>query len=198
MALTYRRAEELFATARYPEQGKPLAGNTRLHMAGDTTYRVTLYGSTIVRIYPDNTYQLYAGGWPSQLTQSRLNEFAPARIYSGRVRGDIHSQWYIWHPSDLVTDPKPVKCRGCHGTGKVWPRTAYEGAYSCSYCNGTGVTDAGSHQVPHLFEDGIQVDETGAVIDTDGRSYLARYALMSHPYKRLPRPRGGSGRKGAW
>lgn len=188
MAMTYAEGTALMARCRDLGRGKPIAPHTRLRWESSGApppLAITLYGHLIIRIYPDNTYWLASGYWASPLTKQRLNTFSPAHIAGAKLRGDLHSEWYVWHESDLITDPKISVCRYCSGTGSL----AGHPEYPCGPCYGTGDRDYGSRQVPHKFHDGILVDKTGAVIDPDGRDYLARFALMSNPGKRLP-PRG--------
>lgn len=92
--LEYRDAERLFATAKVPENGKPLQNNTRLYKScGEfgECYEVWLHATPVVTIYKDGTYVLKTGGWATVTTKDRLNTYAPGMIFQeSRV-------WY-WSP----------------------------------------------------------------------------------------------------
>lgn len=201
--MTFADAEKLLATARNPEKGKPLANNTRLVPWGPDRFAILFHHTYVVTIHRDGTYTLCNEGWDTATTKQRINEYGPARVYSAKLPGDYSSRWYIWHDSDVVTPPKMHKCRTCHGQnhyyaedrcyGPGWDYTkpgypklaecAHGEKYAhslgvhrheCRNCNGTGLVDVGSKQVPHVFSwDGVRVDGTGRVLDENTEEYLS-------------------------
>jgi hypothetical protein len=86
--MTHAEAARKFATARNPNDGKPLQNNTRLHKRGND-YAVRLHSTDVVTIHANGTYTLNTGGWYSRTTKERINEYSPARAY--QLRG----KWYI-------------------------------------------------------------------------------------------------------
>ena len=75
--MRYAEAEETFATARFPDRGKPLPGaKVRLHRDGDN-YLVEYHDHPVVTIHRDGTYLLDYGGYPSNMTAIRMKEYAP-------------------------------------------------------------------------------------------------------------------------
>lgn len=93
--LEYRDAERLFATARNPQNGKPLQNNTRLfhNVYGEygECYEVWLHATPVVAIYKDGSYVLKTNGWTTVTTKDRLNTYAPGMVFqSDRI-------WY-WSP----------------------------------------------------------------------------------------------------
>lgn len=50
---------------------------------------VKLHNTEVVKIYPDNTYELNAGSWYSVTTKDRINSYSPVRIYQKDY------SWYV-------------------------------------------------------------------------------------------------------
>ena len=100
--MTYEKAKELFATARYPEKGKPVANNTRLFDRG-THFAVRLHETDVVDIYPDGTYRVRTGGWQTVTTKERINSFSPCRVSQTNGVWYIHPPLGVWDP-DMETD----------------------------------------------------------------------------------------------
>lgn len=87
--MNYSQAEELFSTARNKRAGKPIANNTRL-FKDDEVFRIKLWDTDIVKIYPDNVFELFSGGYRTQTTKERINQF----IENGYVY-QKNNTWYI-------------------------------------------------------------------------------------------------------
>lgn len=81
--LTYQQAEALFATAKDKERGKPLLGNTRLYKRPGY-YGIVLYKTEIVKIFPDNIFELDSGGYHTKTTKERINTYAPITLYADK------------------------------------------------------------------------------------------------------------------
>jgi len=94
---------DVFATARYPEQGKPLARNTRLYQDGDgptTSYRVKLHATNVVTRHADGTATLANGGWNTPTTMDRISTYGSSHVFSER------GTWYV-HLQPDPDDPRP-------------------------------------------------------------------------------------------
>ena len=81
--ITFERAQEIIESQQ--KRGldkKKLANNTYL-MKTDC-FVIQLHNTHIIKIYPDDTYELNTEGWQTVTTKDRLNEFSPARIYQKR------------------------------------------------------------------------------------------------------------------
>lgn len=170
--MNHNEAAALFATARYPHQGKPLGGNTRLHKRGDN-YAVCLYGTDVVTFLPDGRIVLDSGRWRTVTTQARIHEFAaPVRVYGDPTSSERPCPWVIASHTIGHTAPKVQKCRVCHGTGLVprygrWAQVTDEQraeTRTCGRCGGEGVRDYGSKPLHPPFHDGIVVDASGHVV----------------------------------
>jgi hypothetical protein len=61
---------------------KKLANNTYL-MKSDC-FVIQLHNTNIIKIYPNDIYELNTEGWQTVTTKDRLNEFSPADIYQKR------------------------------------------------------------------------------------------------------------------
>lgn len=83
--LTFAECEKINSTRR----SNKLAGHTYLVRIDDDTYAVRLYSTDIVRIHRDGTYELNSGGYMTDTTKRRINEFAPVHVYA---RG---GEWYL-------------------------------------------------------------------------------------------------------
>lgn len=78
--MTYKEAAEIFATAKWPEKGKPLENNTRLFKRSDD-YAVQLHQTDVVTIHKDGTYTLRTDSWQTLTTKDRINKYAPVTVY---------------------------------------------------------------------------------------------------------------------
>lgn len=87
--MNYSQAEELFSTARNKRAGKPIANNTRL-FKDDEVFRIRLWETDIVKIYPDDIFELFSGGYRTYTTKERINKF----IENGYVY-QRNNTWYI-------------------------------------------------------------------------------------------------------
>lgn len=95
--LNYEKAKAIFATARWPSYGKPIANNTRIFRRRndwDTTakaspglkdsYAVRLHYTDVVEFLQNGNVILRSGGWHTVTTCSRINIYAPCSLYSHR------------------------------------------------------------------------------------------------------------------
>lgn len=72
---------------------KKLENNTYLHQIDEDTFGVKLHNTDVVLIHSDGTYTLNTGGYETNTTKSRINEYAPTRIFQ-------HKR--IWYLDDNV------------------------------------------------------------------------------------------------
>jgi len=86
--LTHSEATELFNTARDKEAGKPLYANTRLVKRGEN-YAIRLHYTDVVTICKNGTYVLRSGGWQTNTTKARINQYSPVGIYQEKF------VWYL-------------------------------------------------------------------------------------------------------
>ena len=80
---TYKQASEEFAKARDKAKGKLLADNTRL-VARAGYFAIVYHKTEIVKIYPNDTYELNSGGWHTYSTKERLNAFSPVNLWANK------------------------------------------------------------------------------------------------------------------
>lgn len=79
--ITYEEVAKLFATARSPEKGKPIANNTRIYKRGDE-YEIVLHQTAVVSVLPEGKYIIRTGGWNTLTTRDRLNRYAPGHFFT--------------------------------------------------------------------------------------------------------------------
>lgn len=90
--MTFEDAEKIFATARYPDCGKPLAKHTRLYRIDSkygAEYLICFWYTNILTIRSNGVYILNSGGHRTKTTKSRLNEYSPVFIFQE------NRLWYV-------------------------------------------------------------------------------------------------------
>lgn len=99
--MNYSQAEELFATARDPSDGKPLKFKTRLFKDGGGVFKIWHYDSNIIRLHPNGDVEI-ATGWISVTTIDRIKQYTGFRVskmvvpsYNGNST-DLDKEWVIW------------------------------------------------------------------------------------------------------
>ena len=133
--MTYEQAQEIFATARNKEAGKPVGHNTRLHLLDNGNYAIRFWNTNIVVIRKDGNYVLNSGGWRTMTTKDRINSFAPCLISQTN---------YIWYVYPSVDDAPNLDYNdpGYDEAWEAWREQRRATKYP-------------------LFEDGIVIDGTG-------------------------------------
>lgn len=58
-----------------------LANNTYLERCGSRQFGIYLHGTRVVTISANGTYTVTTGGYKTETTKDRINEFSPARIF---------------------------------------------------------------------------------------------------------------------
>lgn len=92
--MNFDRAHEVFRTARYPDNGKPLQDkNTRLYKAasGDH-YVVKYYDTEIVKIFSDGSCQVSTGSRATKTVKARIWQYAGCLVYTRRYKKYVG--WY--------------------------------------------------------------------------------------------------------
>ena len=84
--MTYKDCLELISKSKVGRL--KLKHNTYLEQRGES-FVVIFHRTAVVKIFPDDRYQLFTGGWHTVTTKQRINQFSPARVY--QERGD----WYL-------------------------------------------------------------------------------------------------------
>ena len=105
--MNYEEAHRLYETARNPEAGKPISGNTRLFKTADG-YAIRFYDTDIIRIHPDNTYTLATGGYYTRTTKCRINEFAPVRVYQKNKLWYLSTNSLFYEHVRVDSEGKPI------------------------------------------------------------------------------------------
>jgi hypothetical protein len=95
---SYADAAAALAAERHPETGMRLHKNCRLHRMGEN-YVVRHYYTDIVTYYPDGTFSLNCGGWPTPSTRDWIEATAPAFIRQKNKKWEILLEGYgTWQP----------------------------------------------------------------------------------------------------
>ena len=68
---------------------RKVGNNTYAEILVDGSVGITLHGTTVVRIYPDNSATLNSGGWHTSTTKDRMNKYSPVRVYQRK------GEWYL-------------------------------------------------------------------------------------------------------
>jgi len=94
---SYADAAAVFATAKRGDS-KRLHKNCRLHRVGEN-YVVRYYYTDIVTYYPDGTFTLNCGGWPTMSTRDWIEATAPAFIRQKNRKWEILLEGFgTWQP----------------------------------------------------------------------------------------------------
>jgi hypothetical protein len=94
---SYADAAAVFATAKRGDS-KRLHKNCRLHRVGEN-YVVRYYYTDIVTYYPDGTFTLNCGGWPTMSTRDWIEATAPAFIRQKNRKWEILLDGFgTWQP----------------------------------------------------------------------------------------------------
>ena len=107
--MDYAKLQALFAKARKPYAGKPIANNTRIHGGYDSVLAIRHHSTDILRYHPDGAVEICTG-WTTVSTMARLRAYSNSWIYSHQFtavngfRHDIKSSLVIrcdtgkWYP----------------------------------------------------------------------------------------------------
>lgn len=81
--LTYQDCQNLIQKGK--DGRKKLVNNTYLEKLDDC-FGILLHNTFVVKIFPNNHYQLNSGKWKTPTTKNRINQFSPAQI--AQVKGN--------------------------------------------------------------------------------------------------------------
>lgn len=97
--IDYHRARRLWKKCRYPERGKPIAANTRLHEGPNDSFWIRFWNTPVLGIHPNGYYTLNAGNWSSPTTRERINRYTPGHIHVYQRNW----RWYVsWGPFTVL------------------------------------------------------------------------------------------------
>lgn len=98
-----------FSRARYPNKGRPMQPNVRLHMEEEGTYVLKLHGNTIISWLPNGVIILSDCGYQTPTTYRKFNRYLPKSICVYRKNGKTEVDLKHWNA----------------GTGHVWTQTRH-------------------------------------------------------------------------
>lgn len=125
---TYEECARLFATARYPERGKPISHNQRLfYNEREDCYMHQHHRTITVKIFRDK-YEIDTGGWDTVTTWAKIHEFANVHFTGRPTPAYVASKFVVWHQdgkrcltefydgiqvdlNGVPLDPQPVEVR---------------------------------------------------------------------------------------
>ena len=111
--MKYNEVAEVFSRAKYPNKGKPMQSNVRIHME-EGTYVLKLYGNVIIRWYVDGCIHICDNGYQTPTTYRNLNRYLPSTIHVYRKNGKtevnlrrfyIHTAEPVWTQTKHITKP---------------------------------------------------------------------------------------------
>ncbi len=94
---SYADAAAVFEKGPRRDGSKRLHKNCRLHRVGEN-YVVRYYYTDIVTYYPDGTFTLNCGGWPTMSTRDWIEATAPAFIRQKNHKWEIMLTGTGWTP----------------------------------------------------------------------------------------------------
>lgn len=106
--LTYAEAAQKFAARRRNVDHARIDYHTVLTKNGED-YQVVLYGTPVITIKPNGTYQIKTGGWDTLLTKARIKEYSPAEVVT--VGGELYFR-YNGGEAWRFTEGAIVTCKG--------------------------------------------------------------------------------------
>ena len=74
-------------------ESKKIADNTIVLRVCSKSVVIRLYNTDIITYFADNTHRIYTGGFCTQLTVQRLNQFGPEGWRYSRKMGDLISTY---------------------------------------------------------------------------------------------------------
>lgn len=110
--MNYEEALALFESARYPDQGKPVAHKTRIHAPDSIgvgmSLALRLHQTDVVTWYDDGSFEIRTRGWDTPTTWRRIYAFAPAqpKIAYRKVVPGSGPEWIAFKRPD-PNDPEP-------------------------------------------------------------------------------------------
>jgi len=166
--MNYKEALDRSLRAINKEKGAKLDHKTYIRNVGDAVI-IRFYDTDIVIIKPDNTYELYNGGYFSPTTKARINDYTPTSVRQKNFK------WFI---DDIeFFDGIQIDCTGqvlnkkndsteinkraelikkidiyAKGLSNVLDKLPEPSAGDCWYCCGLIPTDDANHLIEHIEE----------------------------------------------
>ena len=96
--MKYNEVAELFSRARYPNKGKPMQSNVRIHME-QGPYVLKLHGNVIIRWYVDGCIHICDNGYQTPTTYRNFNRYLPSSIhvYRKNFKTEVNLKRYHIH-----------------------------------------------------------------------------------------------------
>lgn len=99
-----QKAQRIFATAKHPAMGKPIANNTRLYRHDEQQcYAIRLHQTDVVTFHDDGRVTLNSGGWNTVTTRDRMSAYSPISVFTDK------GVWYARHDEVFKRAKKRVR-----------------------------------------------------------------------------------------
>jgi hypothetical protein len=101
MSMTYQQAMAFLAKAKCTNTGRPVAHKTRMQLHINTTrppHAALVFHNTCIVEWTPNKTVFTNGGYMTQTTKSRLNDYLPSGYHINQVKGE----WVLTNPEHMV------------------------------------------------------------------------------------------------
>lgn len=68
---------------------RKLCNNTYIEHIGNGCIGIKLHNTYVVKMYPNDDYELNTGGFRTKVTMNRMNKYSPANVYQKDY------EWYV-------------------------------------------------------------------------------------------------------
>lgn len=161
LPLDVDKAAKVFALARSPDRGKPIAGHaTRLVKDAKTSdYSVSYRDTPVVTYHPDGTYTVAHGGYPTLMTAQRIDEYSPLTrrielIGKRKSKDGPDGSYYAWDNLGITFDAPPRPEETLHDLRMQWFPEAFPRRCTLPFVRGRLRLDAeGRPVLSSLLED---------------------------------------------
>lgn len=106
--MNFNQAKDLLANARGTT--KKLKLGTILRQEG-TDFVISYHNTDVVTMHEDGTYTLRNGGWQTNTTKARINEYSPARVFADK------GLWYVQNAKYVLGDYNGIDNRSLFEDG---------------------------------------------------------------------------------
>jgi len=110
--ITYEKCTEILQVSRYYRPIRMIGNNTYLRKDNDD-FIIKFHNTDIVKISPDNTFEIDVDNFFTLTTKQRLNEYAPVRIVQRNHRWIINGYGEFFNgiriKNGKVLNPKPIE-----------------------------------------------------------------------------------------
>lgn len=98
---TYKQAAEFLQAGRNKNDRPLEASSTRLIRIDDDTIAVRYHYTDVVTYHRDGSYTFNRGGYHTDTTWRRIEQYSPIRI----VEGEVNATW-SWHRENIRNGPE--------------------------------------------------------------------------------------------